>query len=257
MPQPVTEVHTGLQGCPKKIINIDFLKEAVSNSWQITCTELACVLGIHRNTLWLYMKNHSVEWKYTHISNGDLDNLITEFKARRPESGIQYIIGFLRKCGIHVQYHRVTQSVHRINCLGQVLQDRRVKTRCKYQVKWPNTLWHIDGHHKLIRWGIVIHRFIDRFCWTVCMPLNQITPADKWFCRLLQSELVTTIIRQPSSIYSSKRRQNTVYHPVHEAIVAVRILTLQCIWSWRRASAGAHSYGAHKFTFNYFYRCCD
>jgi len=205
MPQPVTEVHTGLRGRPKKIINIDFLKEAISNLRQIMCTELARVLGIHRNTLWLYMKNHGVEQKYTHISNRDLDNLITEFKARRPESGIQYIIGFLRKCGIRVQYHRVTQSVCRIDRLGQVLWDRHVKTRRKYQVKRPNALWHIDGHHKLIRWGIVIHGFIDGFCRTVCVPLNQITPADKWFCRLLQSELVTTIIRQPSLIYSSKR----------------------------------------------------
>ena len=32
IPQPVTEVHTGLQGWPKKIIDADFLKEAMSNS---------------------------------------------------------------------------------------------------------------------------------------------------------------------------------------------------------------------------------
>ena len=179
MPHPVTEVHTGLQGCPKKIIDIDFLKEAVSNSRQITCTELARVLGIHRNTLWLYMKSHGIERKYTPISNVDLDNLITEFKTRQPESRIQYIIGFLWTCGIRVQYHCVIQSVRRINHLGQVLQDRQVKTRRKYQVKQPNALWHIDGHHKLIHWGIVIHRFIDGFCRTVCMPLNQITPTDK------------------------------------------------------------------------------
>ncbi|KAI6103776.1 hypothetical protein EDD16DRAFT_1480358, partial [Pisolithus croceorrhizus] len=38
----------------------------------------------------------------------------------------------------------------------------------KYYVKQPNTVWHIDGHHKLIHQGIVIHGFIDRFCHTVC-----------------------------------------------------------------------------------------
>ncbi|KAI6114827.1 hypothetical protein EDD16DRAFT_1483344, partial [Pisolithus croceorrhizus] len=37
-----------------------------------------------------------------------------------------------------------------------------------YYVKWPNAVWHINGHHKLIRWGIVIHGFIDGFCRTVC-----------------------------------------------------------------------------------------
>ncbi|KAI9569823.1 hypothetical protein HD554DRAFT_2019662, partial [Boletus coccyginus] len=37
-----------------------------------------------------------------------------------------------------------------------------------YYVKCPNALWHIDGHHKLICWGIVIHGIIDGFCRMVC-----------------------------------------------------------------------------------------
>jgi hypothetical protein len=24
-------------------------------------------------------------------------------------------------------------------------------------------MWHLDGHHKLIRWGIVIHGFVDGY----------------------------------------------------------------------------------------------
>ncbi|KAI5986085.1 hypothetical protein F5J12DRAFT_728872, partial [Pisolithus orientalis] len=28
----------------------------------------------------------------------------------------------------------------------------------------PNALWHMDGHHKLIQWGIIIHGFINGFC---------------------------------------------------------------------------------------------
>ena len=27
----------------------------------------------------------------------------------------------------------------------------------------PNSLWHIDGYHKLIRWRIVIHGVIDGY----------------------------------------------------------------------------------------------
>ena len=27
----------------------------------------------------------------------------------------------------------------------------------------PNSLWHVDGHHKLVRWRIVIHGGIDGF----------------------------------------------------------------------------------------------
>ncbi|KAI5987282.1 hypothetical protein EDD15DRAFT_2173867, partial [Pisolithus albus] len=50
--------------------------------------------------------------------------------------------------------------------------DHCVKARHKYHIKQPNALWHIDGHHKLIRWGIVIHGFIDGFCCMVCLKLH-------------------------------------------------------------------------------------
>ena len=30
-------------------------------------------------------------------------------------------------------------------------------SRRTYKVPWPNSLWHLDGHHSLIRWKFVIH----------------------------------------------------------------------------------------------------
>lgn len=167
IPQPVATLHTGRPGRPRKIINLNYLKEAVSSSRQIKFTELADVLGVHRNTLRLCMKRHGIERKYTQISNVDLDNLIAQFKNRRPDSGIRYIVGFLRRRGLRVQHRRVVHALHRVDRLGQVLRDRQVKRRRKYCVKRPNALWHLDGHHKLIRWGIVIHGVIDGYCRTV------------------------------------------------------------------------------------------
>ncbi|KAJ8580248.1 hypothetical protein M405DRAFT_710069, partial [Rhizopogon salebrosus TDB-379] len=66
--------------------------------------ELADTLGVHRNTLRLYMKRHGVERKYSELSNADLDMLVNEFKKKRPDSGIRYIIGFLRRHGARVQH---------------------------------------------------------------------------------------------------------------------------------------------------------
>lgn len=59
-PEPVALLHTGHPGRPKKIIDVEFLVEAVSNSRQIKLTELAEMLGVHRNMLRLYMKHHGV-----------------------------------------------------------------------------------------------------------------------------------------------------------------------------------------------------
>lgn len=170
-PERVTSLQTGRPGRPKKIIDLEFLADALSNSRQIKLRELADVLGVHRNTLRLYMKCHGVERKYSELTNADLDGLVNEFKKRRPDSGIRYIIGFLRRHGIRVQHSRVVQSLRRVDRLGQVLRDRRIKRRRKYYVKRPNALWHMDGHHKLIRWGIVIHGLIDGFCRTVMIYL--------------------------------------------------------------------------------------
>lgn len=166
-PEPVSLLHTGRPGRPKKSIDLAFLSEAVSNSRQIRLTELAKTLGVHRNTLQCYMKHHGVERKYSDLTNTDLDLLIKEFKKKRPDSGIRYIVGYLRRHGLRVQHRRVVESLRRVDGLGQVLRDRQVKRRRKYHVKRPNALWHVDGHHKLIRWGIVIHGFIDGFCRTV------------------------------------------------------------------------------------------
>ncbi|KAL4079798.1 hypothetical protein J3A83DRAFT_4086426, partial [Scleroderma citrinum] len=101
---------------------------------------------------------------------------------------------------------------------------------CKYHIKWPNALWHIDGHHKLIWWGIVIHAFIDGFCQTVHTVDIGFSTNCSSSCsiRSLQYELVTTTALLLSSIYSRKPLQSMAHHPMHGVIVVVRILMLQC-----------------------------
>ncbi|KAI6158786.1 hypothetical protein EDD17DRAFT_1843524 [Pisolithus thermaeus] len=61
LPHIIMDVQSGLRGRPRKIISTNFLAEAIAGSRQISYTELARVLGIHRNTLRHYMKNHGLE----------------------------------------------------------------------------------------------------------------------------------------------------------------------------------------------------
>ncbi|KAJ6543010.1 hypothetical protein B0H19DRAFT_880994, partial [Mycena capillaripes] len=62
---------------------------------------------------------------------------------------------------LRVQNRQVYSSVRCVDRLGRVLRQRRVIKRQDYKVARPHALWHIDGHHKLILWGIVIHGIID------------------------------------------------------------------------------------------------
>ena len=51
----------------------------------------------------------------------------------------------------------------RVDRRGMERRFRRALHRRRYSVCMPNSLWHIDGHHKLIRWRIVVHGGIDGY----------------------------------------------------------------------------------------------
>jgi len=123
---------------------------------------------MHRNTLRCYLKKHGVYQQFSAISNASLDIFVKTFKAHKPDSGLRYLVGFLRAHGIRVPRHRMRSSMRRVDGVGQMLRRRKVIERRKYSVPRSNHLWHLDGHHKLILWGIVIHGFIDGYCRTGC-----------------------------------------------------------------------------------------
>ncbi|KAF8198607.1 hypothetical protein BJ912DRAFT_845473, partial [Pholiota molesta] len=55
----------------------------------------------------------------------------------------------------------------------------------RYNVACPNALWHINGHHKLILWGIVIHGCVDGYSRTVCISAKLALHIFKDLIRLL------------------------------------------------------------------------
>ena len=77
------------------------------------------------------------------------------------------MIGWFRCHGIRVQKERIRLSLARVDQLGQALRNHRTIDRRIYETPRSNALWHLDGHHKLIRWGIVIHGIVDGYSRTV------------------------------------------------------------------------------------------
>ena len=73
------------------------------------------------------------------------------------------IEGMLAAKGIKVVRRRLRESIHRIDPVNTALRWLRANPRWKYDVPGPNSLWHNDGLHKLIRWGFVIHACIDGY----------------------------------------------------------------------------------------------
>ena len=70
-------------------------------------------------------------------------------------------MGALKSKKIIVSRNQLRESVKRIDPFGGI--TRNMITRRQYKVAGLNSLWHIDGNHKLIRWKFVIHAGIDGF----------------------------------------------------------------------------------------------
>ena len=105
--------------------------------------------------------------------------------------------------GIRVQMSRLRASLHRIN-LEVIEMCRSHTVRCRvYSVDGPNSLWHLDGHHKLICWKLVTHGGIE---------------GQKRKIVYLKFNFVTTVLQQfhlavekfglPERVHSDKGREN-------------------------------------------------
>ncbi|KAF8507350.1 hypothetical protein JB92DRAFT_2574205, partial [Gautieria morchelliformis] len=64
---------------------------------------LACLLGIHRNTLHYKLRKLGLYHRFSTLSNYELDSVITLWKQHRPSSGLCYAVGFLQRHGLRIQ----------------------------------------------------------------------------------------------------------------------------------------------------------
>jgi hypothetical protein len=148
--------YTGSRGRPKLIVNVDAVE--LLRSCGYTWNE---ALQVSRSTIWRRVKDAGIQ--LANISDDELDSIISQFQSDHPNCGQQLILGHLRDKGISVQRNRLRDSVARTDPLRRLVKWHQVISRRTYSVKRSNSLWHIDGHHSLIRWRVVVHGGIDGF----------------------------------------------------------------------------------------------
>jgi hypothetical protein len=166
--EAITVEHTGKRGAPRKIIDADFLRNMLAPRRKITQVQLAEALGVHRNTISAYRTLYGIPSQFSNLDDDELDTLIEKYRTMRPDAGMRYVMGFLRSKHLRLQRERVRSAVHRVDGVGVRLRRRTAICRRVYRVPRPMALWHGDGYHKLIRYGFVIHGFIDGFSRKVC-----------------------------------------------------------------------------------------
>ena len=155
-------IKTGKLGRPSIHINVDYVE--LLHGAGYTLTDIACALQISRTTLWRRLQELSITLKgYSDISDSELDTIVRCYQESNPNCGQAMLSGYLNSRGIIIQRRRIRESVCRADPLRQRIRWHPVITRRVYQVKGANSLWHLDGHHSLVRWRFVIHACVDGF----------------------------------------------------------------------------------------------
>lgn len=165
---PVGIIKTGRKGRPSKSIESEWLKDAFGPRRNLSISLLAKALGVHRHTLRKRLRKEGISNHFSFINDLELLTMVRHVKTLKPNAGIRYIRGFLLRNGFKIQRKRVQQALLQCDSIGVALRKHsQIDRRREYRNPRPNSVWHIDGHHKLIRWGIVVHGMVDGFCRTV------------------------------------------------------------------------------------------
>ena len=149
-------------GRPKIDIPKQVLEElrGLGFSWN----NIASMFKVSRWTIYRRIHEYNLEsmQRFTEISDEELDKMTKDYISRHgPTTGEPLLSGYFRSKGFYIQRRRVRSSLNRVDPKNTALRWGALVTRRTYFVPWPNSLWHIDGHHSLIRWQFVIHGCID------------------------------------------------------------------------------------------------
>lgn len=114
--------------------------------------------------LYSFRKKHNIQDVRKTVNEDDLRVALRKCVAdSNGQYGSKSLHGMLRGRGIKVGIKRVCHMLREVDPDGVALRSTNAVKRRQYYVPHPNHLIHIDGHHKLIRWGIIIHGGIDGF----------------------------------------------------------------------------------------------
>lgn len=126
-------------------------------------SRIAQELQVSRPVIYKAIRTYNLNSsRYTALEQDELQQKVASVKMHHPNAGEVMVQGHLEAEGVHVQRNRVRNAIHHTDPSVSSRKRPPINRRV-YNVPCPNYLWHIDGNHKMIRWGLVIHHGIDGF----------------------------------------------------------------------------------------------
>ncbi len=180
--------------------HIYFLRINVGLSWNRVAEEV----GISRQTIWKWRKyfdcegvgkllllnrvgyfSHSVFYYLLLLDESIVTEMVFKFIRDSPGRGVELSRGFLRSNNVIVTREHVRDAVRTLDPEGTEMRKRKTIRRRVYQSNGIHHVWHMDGWHKLIKYGLVVHAAVDggsRYVvFSHCSSNNQALTVLRWF----------------------------------------------------------------------------
>ena len=145
--------RNGCRGRPKYVLKREqllFLYEL-----RLTWTNIAAMYGISRRTMYNIRSELGLTQidcpRFSTISDVELVSVVSEVKREFPDIGQTMLKGILESRGIYVPTSRLRDCLSEVDPVNTALRWSLPISRRVYSVPHANSLWHIDGNHKLIR----------------------------------------------------------------------------------------------------------
>ena len=151
------------RGRPRMLITEDHLQFYLQHNFKVK--DIATMVGCSKRTIERRMATYGLNTRtsYTQISDEELRATIHQLLQFNSNLGEKSVDGALRARGVCIQRARIRDALYDVDSIGVRERLRNTLRRRVYSVKSPNSLWHVDSHHKLIRWRIVTHGAVDGY----------------------------------------------------------------------------------------------
>ena len=197
------EKHEG-PGRPPVFIPAEVLEDLreVGFTWD----QIAKMFCVSRWTIMCRVQSLGLQslTRFSDITDQQIDDITMNYITNHGRTtGESYLRGHFRSLGYNIPRRSVRASLNRVDPINSALRWGALVSRQVYSVPWPNSLWHLDGHHSLIHWGLVIHGCIDgysrRIMFLLCSNNNE--ALKEWMCCHNDHPLATEHNWSPNQIW--------------------------------------------------------
>ena len=157
-------VHGFAAGRPRYNITFDQLCFLVGENFNTR--RIANCLGVSVSTVLRRLRDNdiSLHRSYSAISDTDLDQRIRNIRSHFPRIGCRQMRAMLEADhGLRIKRCRVGMAMRRVDPAGAAIRWSEVHARRWYNVYGANALWHLDTHHSLVRWRLVVAGGINSY----------------------------------------------------------------------------------------------